>query len=286
MEPRRPTAALVAALLLLALGCRPAAENGFVEERLVADRKPGERLPLVVFLHGLGSSAAEMLHALPLARLGEEERVHVIAPDGSFDSRGRRFWNAGPACCDFDRRGPDDVGRIAALIEGWAARPDVDPRRVYVIGVSNGAFLAHRLACERGEPLAALAAFSGALSGGGECPEARGLGVLMIHGDADAAVRYEGGRVFDHARFGEHLSAPDGFREWGRRLACPTAPVSGGAIDLDPQLPGAESSLERFEGCTGGDAALLTVHGGPHSVVTRGGALRAAFHYLLEHEKR
>ena len=262
------------------------AEPLVTEERLVKDQKPGERLPLIVFLHGLGSSAAEMLRALPLERLGEESRVHVIAPDGTIDSKGRRFWNAGAACCDFDRRGPNDVARLGALIDEWAARPEVDAKRIYLIGVSNGAFMALDLACERSEHLAAVAAFSGAVEARADCPGLRSVGVLMAHGDADPIVHYDGGRVFDHARLGEHLSAPDGFREWGRRLGCSGPPLDAGPLDLDPQLPGPETRLERFETCANGDATLLTMRGGTHYVVTRGGALRAAFHFLLEHSKR
>jgi polyhydroxybutyrate depolymerase len=257
-----------------------------VEQRLVPDRKAGERLPLVLFLHGLGASAATAFEVLPLGRFGAASRVHVIAADGTLDSKGRRFWNAGASCCNFDHKSVDDVARLGELLARWAERPEVDPDRVYLMGVSNGAFMAQRLACERSEHVAAVAALSGALEKSGDCPRLGRIGVLLVHGDADAIVGYGAGRVFDDPQLAEHLSARDGFREWGRRLGCRGEPKQGADFDLDPKLPGKETRSERFEHCPGGDSALFTVRGGSHYVASRTGVFETAWNYLLAHRKR
>jgi polyhydroxybutyrate depolymerase len=256
-----------------------------LEVRLVEARQPGERLPLIVFLHGLGSSAEKVLERLPLAEMGERSRVHLLVPNGTLDGQGRRFWNAGPACCDFDQRRPDDVARLGALLDTWAARPEVDADRIYLMGISNGGFMAMKLACERSRHVAAVAAFSGALEKPADCPGLERLSVLMVHGDADEIVSYAAGRVFGDARLSTHLSAADGFREWGRRLGCAGEPVRAGDAELDPDAARPPSRLERFTGCAAGDAALLTVTGGPHNVVSRTGVLRKAWGFLLQHRK-
>ena len=123
---------------------------------------PGERRPLVIFLHGLGGSGAQLFHFAQLAELGRAHRLFVVAPDGTRDHAGRRFWNAGAACCDFDRLAVGDVARLEALIDWWRAHRAVDASRVYVAGFSNGGFMAHRLACAAANRIAAVASVGGA----------------------------------------------------------------------------------------------------------------------------
>src|SRR5262245_24890000 len=80
---------------------KPAIEVPAAQRYEPPDLAPGERRPLLLFLHGLGSSG-RVAASLGLLELAARERIHLIAPDGTEDSRGRRFWNAHPACCDFD----------------------------------------------------------------------------------------------------------------------------------------------------------------------------------------
>jgi polyhydroxybutyrate depolymerase len=255
-----------------------------LETRLIQDLKPGERRPLVLFLHGLGASAKLSFEMTPLAELGARDRVHVISADGTLDSAGRRFWNAGKACCNFDDKPVDDVARLGALLDTWSRRHDVDPARVYLAGYSNGGFMAHRLACERGEKLAAVVAIAAGVEAG-SCPAQPKLSVLMVNGDADPIVRYNGGQVFQKPGLGSFLPAPDGLREWGKRLDCGEA-TARKALDLDPELPGAETASLAFEKCEFGDAELLSIHGGTHHLGSRRGVVEAAWKFLLSHRKR
>lgn len=231
-----------------------------------ADLKPGERLPLLLFLHGLGSSGRIAFEGLGLQRLAERERFHLVAPDGTLDSRGRRFWNAHPACCDFEKRGVDDVARLGGLLDSLAREPHVDPRRLYVVGFSNGGFMAHRLACERGDRIAAIASIAGAGPAAGTACKAADIAVLEVHGDADEVVRYDGGNLFDRPELPSHASADDTLSDWGRRLSCGSEPRSGPALDLDRKLPGEETTTLSFDRCPGGSAALWRVRGGKHDI--------------------
>ncbi|RLB45517.1 MAG: hypothetical protein DRI90_28360, partial [Deltaproteobacteria bacterium] len=144
----------------------------------------GARHPLFIYLHGLGASGRRLLSALDLAAFADRKQVFIVAPDGTRDSRGRRFWNASGACCDFDRSGVDDVAYLTALIDDVRARQPVDPKRIYVVGYSNGGFMAHRLACELSDRIAGIASFSGAAYDATECT-AEPVTVLQVHGDRD-----------------------------------------------------------------------------------------------------
>jgi polyhydroxybutyrate depolymerase len=90
---------------------------------------------------------------------------------------------------------PDDVAYIAALLDDVADRLPIDPRRIFVVGMSNGAAMAGRLACELADRIAAAAQMAGTagvdvLAG---CRPARPVAMLDIHGSADRVAPYEGG---------------------------------------------------------------------------------------------
>lgn len=242
--------------------------------------EPGERRPVLFFLHGLGSSGRVAFESLHLAQLAARERVFVIAPDGSLDSQGRRFWNAGPACCNFDQRPVDDVARLGALIANWRARPTVDSARVYVAGHSNGGFMAQRLACAFPDRISAVASISGASPAADvPCRPSR-LAWLEVHGDADDIVRYEGGTVFDSSGLAPHPSAAQSLALWCQRLGCMGPIERSVSLDLNSELKGAETSVEQATQCPEGRAVLWTMHGGGHNSGLGSAALAAVWSFL------
>jgi polyhydroxybutyrate depolymerase len=244
----------------------------------------GERRPLLIFLHGLGASGKSAFDALHLAAFGARERVFVVAPDGSVDRQTRQFWNAGDACCNFDRRDIDDVARLSQLIDAWRARPDVDSGRIYVMGHSNGGFMTERLACALGDRIAAAASLAGAAPPMTQaCTARKKLALLEVHGDADDIVRYAGGSVFDSAALAPFPGTQQGFRDWSKRLGCKGAQESGPDRDLDPRLADAETRVERFTNCAFGSVELWTVRGGDHYVGTGQPAFEAIWQFLSTH---
>lgn len=242
---------------------------------------PGERVPFVLVLHGFGVSSALLLAKSNLAAFADEKHFAFAVPDGSKNPEGRPFWNAGPSCCDSYGSGVDDVARLTALLDAARARPEVDPKRVFVIGYSNGGFMAHRLACESGDRISAMISVSGSLPGA-PCPSSAALSVLEIHGDADPFVHYEGGRVLGLETFAEHPSALETVRTWARRLHCSGEPQRLEPRDLEPSLKGAETTVQAFTGCQGGDVQLWTVRGGKHYIALERPAFEAMWQFLQE----
>ena len=273
-------------LLSLALCARAAAADPEVHVLPVADRAPGERLPLLLYLHGLGGSGAEALASPELRALAQRHRMVLVAPDGNLDREGRRFWNAGGACCNFDGKAVNDVARLEALLFHWTQRPEIDPARVYVVGFSNGGFMAHRLGCYMDDRLAAIVSIGGAGRAREEaCTPVSTIAVLEIHGDADPIVRYGGGHVLDNRAADPHPSAPETFHDWAERLGCPTqAKAKTTAVDLDPRLPGAETTIESYADCPHGSVQLWTVRGGGHQVATPAMLARVG-EFLVSHSK-
>ncbi|HEY0468794.1 MAG TPA: PHB depolymerase family esterase [Polyangiaceae bacterium] len=246
--------------------------------------QPGERRPLLIFLHSLGASGKSAFDGLQLAAFGERERVFVIAPDGNVDGQRRQFWNAGGACCNFDHQAVDDVARLAQLIDAWRARPDVDSSRIYVMGHSNGGFMTERLACALGDRIAAAASLAGAAPPPEQaCTPTKSLALLEIRGDADPVVRYAGGRVFDLPELSPFPSAQQGFQDWAKRLGCRGNALAAPDRDLDARLPGSETRVERYAPCASGSLELWTVRGGNHFVGMGAQAFAAIWQFLSEH---
>lgn len=104
-------------------------------------------------------------------------------------------WDATSACCVPERAGRHggDVPLIASVIKKVMSVTAVDERRIYVVGIANGGFMALRAACELGTQLAGVVAYASALYSH-ECAMTHGLPpLLLIHGSDDVVVPFDGG---------------------------------------------------------------------------------------------
>lgn len=157
---------------------------------------------LVILLHGHMGSAAQVLGqrgvASPLAQwlaIAEREQLLLIAPDGNLGGDRKSGWNDCRADAPTNPRS-DDSGLVAALIALAVAEHDVDPARVYVMGMSNGGMMTLRLAGELGRKLAAVATVGAGVAAHSQCaPPGAPVSVLLIAGTGDPVVPYLGGAV-------------------------------------------------------------------------------------------
>lgn len=253
--------------------------------RLPETLQAGERVPLLLVLHGFGVSSGLLIAKAGLNKLADQKKFAYLAPEGSRDSLGRPFWNAGKTCCDLDHRGIDDVKRLRELLDANLGNASIDPKRVFVIGYSNGAFMAQRLACDVGSRIAGVVSVAGASpSPDLPCAQTSALAVLEIHGDADPVVHYAGGTVFDRTDVAAHTSALETVKYWSERLSCGGAPHTVASIDLEPHLPDRETTVQRYDDCRGA-VELWTVKGGGHYVALQPPALDAMWAFVQAHPK-
>ena len=115
--------------------------------------------PLLVVLHGQGGKGLEIAQDLDLRPLVATRNFWLAMPDGTLNRAGVATWNAGTIDLP-----PYDRIYLAALIDDVAAKHAVDRKRVYVVGYSIGAFMAHRLACDISPKLAAIMSLAGAVT--------------------------------------------------------------------------------------------------------------------------
>ncbi len=247
------------------------------------DHTTGTPLPLVLVLHGYGASGALQAAYFGLDRLAEEEGFFLLAPDGT-PSDGGRFWNATDACCNFVGSDVDDVAYLSSLVEEVVAEYDVDPRRIFVIGHSNGGFMSHRLACERPDLFAGAFSLAGAQwSDQARCKPTSRISVVQAHGTNDATILFEGGAV----GLGGYPSALETISDWTTLNGCTgTLSATGPSVDLDASVDGDETTQRTVGGCPTGIAVeLWEMKGSGHIPSFNASFPAAAWGWMQAHPK-
>ncbi len=235
-------------------------------------RGPGAR-PLVLVLHGHMASAEQALglggKRSPLAvwlEIAEREGVVVAALDGAIGRDGHSGWND----CRADAPGnptTDDVAFARAVIARLEREDGIDPARIYAMGMSNGGFMAFRLALQLDLPLAAIAAVSSSMAADSLCgPPRRPVSVLIVSGTADPIVPYAGGEVkILWMKRGSAVAIEGAAATWRRIDGIDAAPASGGL----PHRDGADDPTRAVRTVWGTDAGalqveLIRIEGGGH----------------------
>jgi poly(3-hydroxybutyrate) depolymerase len=191
--------------------------------------------PLVINMHGMGSNASQQRLYTQFDKIADREKFIVVYPNGVSNS-----W---------DVIANRDVTFILALVDTIDAQYKIDRTRVYATGMSMGGYMSHRLGCAAAGTIAAIASVSG-LNASYNCPSARPMPVLQIHGTADSIVRYIG-------------VAPT-INNWVSINGCPQTP------QLTSPYPASNLNSkvrkDYYGPCTGNsEVILLTVEGGGHS---------------------
>lgn len=247
---------------------------------------PQRPTPLVLLLHGYKTSGAVQKVYFGLGTLADSAGFLLAYPDGTADSKGFLFWNATDACCDTDHRGIDDVGYLRAVLRDMKRRYNVDPRRVFVVGHSNGGFMGYRLACELSDELAGVVSMAGATwEDPGRCHPSSLVSVLQLHGDADDTVHYAGGAP-SPPLLASYPSARDTVARWMQYDGC-AGPLAdtGARLNLVSNLPDGHTRVERAAGCPGAAVELWTIQGGVHIPPLLPTFAASVYSFLMAHPR-
>jgi polyhydroxybutyrate depolymerase len=214
--------------------------------------------PLLIVLHGYGADGDLQAAYLGMDKLVNEQGILMAAPNGTIDKTGSRFWNATDACCDLYHSGVDDLGYLTQLITDISSTYNVDPKRVYVAGHSNGAFMAYRLACDRASLVAAIMSLAGdTYDDASKCAPSEDVSVLQILYGGDEGIP---------SLLGTYPGSVGSIQRWAGYDQC-TGPLFAQTqtYNLDAILLGKETSVQTISQCPAGMAVdLWTINGGAH----------------------
>jgi polyhydroxybutyrate depolymerase len=229
------------------------------------------QLPLVIALHGRGGTGESMILITRKGfnKLADRDGFIVVYPDGI-----ELNWNDGrtdeQARDRAHRENIDDVGFISALIDTMAAEYNINPEKVYVTGISNGAIMAYRLACELSHKITAIAPVDGNIPVplSSECKPEQPVSLLAINNTNDPLVPYNGGDIYGHFHrvdLGRVLSVKQSIMFWVDRDRCSIPPVVTKEPDRDPYDGTTVTRIAYQNGTDGSEVILYEVEGGGHT---------------------
>ena len=226
--------------------------------RFVLHVPPGytgvQALPVVVVLHGRGSSA-QAARLLGFSQKADREKFLVVYPESLGNPR---IWNSR---LEPNTQTADDLGYLQAVLDRVAQSVNIDSRRLYFVGHSSGGMMAYRAAVEFSPRIAAVSVV-GASVGAGQAGEftrlpasGRPVSVLHIHGRNDRTVPFAGGKSATLSG-ANYLSARESVDFWVKSNRCQPAARSSTVASL---------SREIYATCDGGTSVeFLTLLAGGH----------------------
>ncbi len=152
-------------------------------------------LPVVLAFHGGGSNARQMERYARFNNLAAKEGFLVVYPeavDGNWnDGRGIEGVRA-------QQENIDDVKFVRTIVDRISREHKIDRTRIYCTGISNGAFMSHRLAAEASDLIAAIAPVVGGMAPAmaKKFHPDHPVSILIIQGDSDPLVPIRGGMVW------------------------------------------------------------------------------------------
>lgn len=205
----------------------------------------GQPTPMLLAMHGGGGDASYQADDSKYRLISKSEQAGFIAvfPNGysRFQSGVLATWNAGGCCAGAVRNGVDDVGFIREVIARMERQANIDRRRIFATGMSNGAMMSWRLACELPEirAIAPVAGTDNTL----QCRPSHPVPVIEFHAVNDEMVNFDGGPgagSFTQFNFASVASSQAKWVQLNRAKAQPKRVLSvpGAHCDLHAANPG------------------------------------------------
>jgi polyhydroxybutyrate depolymerase len=229
------------------------------------------QVPLIIALHGRGGNGWSMivLTHKGFNKLADKDGFIMVYPDGI-----EQNWNDGRTDEEANDRAHseniDDVGFISALIDSMIKDYNINPKRVYVTGISNGAIMSYRLACELSHKITAIAPVDGSIPVMllPECSPSGPVSVLAINNTDDPLVPFEGGDIHGKLRginLGKVLSANESVGFWVNRNKCSIIAAVTEEPDRDPKDGTRVTRKQYINNLDGTEVILYTIEGGGHT---------------------
>ena len=222
-----------------------------------------KQMPLLMVLHGRSSNAQRMANLTSFNLRAEKHGFVVIYPEGILSQ-----WNYLHGLSGFQKK-PNDSDFLLKIMDIVKSQYNIDVHRMYVTGISNGGFMAQRLACYAPEKFAAFAS----VAAGGyavmprKCENDSSASILYIHGTADAKVPWQGLGIKDAN--GNHqlvtMSIMNSIKFWVDRNQCGPNVISNEILPRGDS-PGTHVKILTSSDCVNDtEVVLYAIIGGGHN---------------------
>lgn len=219
-------------------------------------------MPVVLAFHGGGANAEGMVKFCGLHDKADEAGFIVVYPSGTGRLEKLLTFNGGNCCGYAMQNNVDDVGFVRALLDDLATVANIDSKRVFATGMSNGGIISYRLASELSDRIAAIAPVGGPM-GTETCNPKRPVSVIHFHGTADEHAPFQGGK-------GKGLSGTNFYsvehsiQAWVKANGCPEEPI---VTKLPDKADDGMTVTKKTYGSgkDGAEVVLIEIDGGGHT---------------------
>ncbi len=168
-----------------------------------------QKIPLVIFLHGVGECGSDNESQLWYPFFNDETSVfspaslakypcHIVAPQSQDDNRWVNIQDWGQSSVKLAPQATESLKAVAAFVMSLLARPDVDAKRVYLTGLSMGAFGVYELLIRCPELFSAAVAICGGADASA-ISKIRDISLRVYHGNKDKVVPVSQSRAIECA---------------------------------------------------------------------------------------
>jgi len=214
--------------------------------------------PMLLFLHGGGGRARRLAGSDVYGAIAERAGWVVLYPDG--DSRS---WNSSlyPDRALVRRNsGADDMGFLTRLIDLHVREGFARPDAVFMAGISRGALMTSRFACDRADLLAGFGLIIGTQHLENPCRPARPVAAFFMHGTADRLIPYAGEQEVNGGVTVGLVGVEALVADWRGRNGC-SGTARSGRHDRD----GDRVWAEQLDWTCATPTRQLVIHGGGHA---------------------
>ncbi len=223
---------------------------------------------VVLAFHGGGGNPQSMVRLSGLNAKADAAGFLVVYPYGTGRLADNLLTFNGGGCCGYAMENKvDDVAFTRALLDDLATVARVDTNRVFATGLSNGGIVAHYIAAQLSDRIAAIAPVGGPLMVDTIQPR-RPVAVMHFHGTGDEFAPFKGG--YGKGSFGRNKGVTDfksvehTLQAWVKANGCKSVPE---VVALpDKADDGMKSTRKTWSGGRGGsEVVLIEIEKGGHT---------------------
>lgn len=177
--------------------------NGQKRDYLISKDKNNTPKKILIGLHGFGGGAKTFAYYTALHNSVDKDTL-VIYPNAiKPSSKGvRPGWNSGFCCGSGWVEKVDDVAFIEELINKYSKEYNIKNKDIFLVGFSNGAFMAERFATDKPQLIGGVIAASGTIGTTRNSLDPKTpVPILLMHGALDKTVPFNGGAVSSNPDF-------------------------------------------------------------------------------------
>ena len=216
--------------------------------------------PLVIVLHGAMTDGKMTEIYTGMDKKADEAGFIAVYPNGT-GYGSLLTWNCG-GLGDWGKSKPDDVAFLGKMLDDLEKVLNVNPKRVYATGISNGGMMCYKLAAEMSDRIAAIAPVAGTMTFD-KFQLKRPVSVIHFHGTDDPLVPF-GGPEANKPQFFAFRPVEDTIRAMATANECPKVPT----ITDEPHKATEPTKTKRTTyrpSKDGAEVVLITIEGGGHT---------------------